>query len=137
MTAVEFEDPLGGVVEEVAVVRYRDDRARIARQELFEPFDGFGVEVVGRLVEQQHVGLLQQELAQSDAAFFAARQMLDLRVPCGQAQRVGRDFELLFGTAAVARRKDGFVFRLFGGERVEVGIGFGVGGVDFVELLLR
>ena len=56
MAAVEFENPLSGVVEEVAIVRHRHHGAREAREELFQPFDRFGVEVVGRFVEQQHVG---------------------------------------------------------------------------------
>lgn len=136
MATVEFENPFGGVVEEVAIVRHRDDGAQITREELFEPFDGFGVEVVGRLVQDQHVGLLQQELAQRDAALFAAGQIFDLRVPGGQAQRIGGDFQLLLRAAAIARREDGFVLGLFGRELVEVGVGLGIGGVDFVELLL-
>ena len=57
MAAVEFEYPLGGVVEEVAVVGDGDDGAGEAHEELLQPFHRLGVEVVGRLVEQQHVGL--------------------------------------------------------------------------------
>ena len=41
-------------------------------QMLFEPRDGLGVEMVGRLIEQQNVRLLQQQTAESDAAFFTA-----------------------------------------------------------------
>ena len=55
VAAVELEDPLGGVVEEVAVMRHRDHGARKFRQELLEPIHALGVEVIGRLVEQQHV----------------------------------------------------------------------------------
>ena len=72
LTAIELEDPAGDVVEEVAVVRDRDDRARVLLQERLEPRHRFGVEVVGRLVEQQQVGLLQQQAAQRDAALLAA-----------------------------------------------------------------
>jgi hypothetical protein len=39
---------------------------------LFEPRDGFGIEVVRGFVEQQHVGAAQQGLAERDAATFAA-----------------------------------------------------------------
>ena len=61
--AVEFEDPAGDVVEEVAVVGDDQDRARIAAQMPFEPPGGFGVEMVGRLVEEEKFRLLEEELA--------------------------------------------------------------------------
>ena len=57
MTAVELEDPFGSVVEKIAVVRDRHDRARKLLQKLLEPFNAFRIEMVGRLVEQQHIGL--------------------------------------------------------------------------------
>ena len=55
--AVQLEDPLGDVVEEVAVVGDGHDGARILLQEALQPLDALGVEVVGRLVEQQQVGV--------------------------------------------------------------------------------
>ena len=60
-TAVELEDPLGDVVEEVAVVGDRHDGARVLLEEALEPVDRLGVEVVGRLVEQQQVGVAEQQ----------------------------------------------------------------------------
>ena len=63
--AVELEDPLGDVVQEVPVVGDGQDRALVLGQVLFEPLHALGVEVVGRLVEQQQVGLGQQQLAQA------------------------------------------------------------------------
>ncbi len=75
VAAVEFENPLGGVVEEVAVVGDGDHGAGEAGEELLQPLHRFGVEVVGRLVEQQHVGAREQQLAQRDAALFAAGEM--------------------------------------------------------------
>ena len=71
--AVELEDPAGDVVEEVAVVGDDEDGARIVAQVALEPQHRFGIEVVGRLVEQQKLGLLQQQPAQRDAAALAAR----------------------------------------------------------------
>ena len=52
MAAIEFENPAGHVVEEVAVVRDGDDRAFILLKMLFEPLHRFGIEMVRRLVEQ-------------------------------------------------------------------------------------
>ena len=92
--AVELEDPAGDVVEEVAVVGDRDDRARVLREVALEPRDRLGVEVVGRLVEQQQVGRAQQQPAQRDAAALAAGERRDVGVRRRQPQRVHRDVEL-------------------------------------------
>ena len=54
--AVELEDPAGHVVEEVAVVRDRHHRALVVVEEALQPGDGLGVEMVGRLVQEQQVG---------------------------------------------------------------------------------
>ena len=69
---VEFENPAGDVIEEVAVVGNGDNGAGEVVQVVFQPGDGFGIQVVGRLVEQQHVGVRQQQAAEGDAAFFPA-----------------------------------------------------------------
>ena len=136
LAAVELEDPFGRVVEEVAVVRDRDHGAGETLQELLEPVDRLGVQVVGRLVEQQHVGLGQQQAAQRDAALLAARKHADLGVPRRQAQRVGGDLELQVGVFAAGRGDQRLELVLLGGQRVEVGIGLGVGGVHLVQALL-
>ena len=70
--AIELEDPVHDIVEEIAVVGDEDDVAGIVDQMLFEPLDALGVEVVGRLVEQQDAGLLEQQPRQRDAALLAA-----------------------------------------------------------------
>ena len=93
MAAIQFQDPAGDVVEEVAIVRDRDDGARIAFEETFQPRHRLGVQMVGGLIEQQHVGLRQQQAAQRDATAFAAGNLGHIRVPRRQAQRVGGDFE--------------------------------------------
>ena len=120
MPAVELEDPAGDVVEEVAVVRDADDRARVLLEVFLEPGDGFRVEMVGRLVEQQHVGLRQQQAAERDAAALAARELRHLGVPGRQAQRVGRDVELALEVVAVDGREESLELPLFRGELVEV-----------------
>ena len=63
--AVELEDPLRDVVEEVAIVGDRDDGARVLAEEPLEPLDRLGVEVVRRLVEQEQVGVLEQQPARA------------------------------------------------------------------------
>ena len=137
MTAIEFEDPLGRVVEEVAVVRHRDDRPGKAREKLFEPLHALGVEMIGRFVEQQHVGFREQQAAQRDAALLAARERLDLRIPGRKAQRVGSDFELLLDVVAAFGEEHRFEARLLFGERFEIGVGLRVRCEDLVETLPR
>jgi hypothetical protein len=55
------------VVEEVPVVGHGQDGTVVGRQVLLEPEHALRVEVVGGLVEQQEVGLLQKQLAQRHA----------------------------------------------------------------------
>ena len=59
--------------------------AGVLRQVPLEPLHGLGVEVVGRLVEQQQVGLLEQQLAQRDPPALAAGELVDQ--PSGGGQR--------------------------------------------------
>ena len=94
MAAVNFGDPFGHVVEEVPIVRDRDDGAGVALQVLLEPQHRFCVEVVGRLVEEQQVGLLEQKLAQCHAATFTTGEHGDVCVRRRAAQRVHRLLEL-------------------------------------------
>ncbi|CAB4755840.1 unannotated protein [freshwater metagenome] len=61
--AVELEDPLGDVVEEVAIMGDGDDGAGVLLEMLLEPLDALGIEVVRRLVEEEQVGLAKEQLA--------------------------------------------------------------------------
>src|SRR5437879_2959126 len=86
VAAVELENPLGRVVEEVAVVRHRDHGAGKPPQKLLEPLDAFRIEVVGGLIEQQDIGLGEQQPAQRDAALLAAAERRDHGSQRPQAQ---------------------------------------------------
>ena len=67
-------------VHELAIVRGHQQRAGIALQELLQPDDGFDIEVVGRLVHQQHVGPAEQHAGQRDAHFPAAGERADVAI---------------------------------------------------------
>ena len=69
------DDPL----EEVAVVGDHDERARPAVEEVLEDVEGLDVEVVGGLVEEQHVGLGEQQPQQLEAAALATGQVAEPR----------------------------------------------------------
>ena len=59
-------------VEEIAVVRYGEDRAAVVFEVIFQPEQGIYVEVVGRLVQKEYFGLFEQKAAQLQARLFAA-----------------------------------------------------------------
>ena len=60
----------------------------------FEPCHRLGIEVVGRLVEQEQVRLRQQQPAQCDAAALAAGELCHIRLVERAAQRVHRLIDL-------------------------------------------
>ena len=130
--AVEFQNPFGRVVQKVAVVGDRYHGAGVTLQKLLQPIDRLGVQVVGGLVQQQHIGFGKQQTAQGHAALFTTRQNLDPGVPGRQAQGVGGNFQLVLGIGTGAA-DDGLHLGLFSRELVEVGVGLTVGGVDLVQ----
>ena len=73
--AEQRPDRVGDPLEEVAVVGDHDEGAGPAVEEVLEHVEGLDVEVVGGLVEQQHVGLGQQQPQQLEAAPLAAGQV--------------------------------------------------------------
>src|SRR5688572_11175558 len=133
VAAVQLEDPAGDVVEEVAVVGHADDGARVLLEVPLEPRHGFRVEVVRRLVEQQHVRLREQQPAECDAAALAARQLRDLGLPRRQAQRVRRDVELALEVVPVDAREEGLELALLGRELVEVRVRLAIERVHLLE----
>ena len=135
LAAVEFEDPARHVVEEVAVVGDGDDGAFVLLEVLLQPVDALGVEVVGRLVEQQDVGLLQEQAAEGHAAAFAAAEVGHQLVLVGTAEGVHGAFQLGVEVPSVVGFQQLRELSLAGDELVEVGIGLGEGVVHLVVLL--
>ena len=84
-------------------MRHRHDRALVFLQEPLEPGHRLGVEVVGRLVEQQQIRRRQQQPAQRDAATLAAGQRRDVGIGRRAAQRVHRQLELRVDLPGVDR----------------------------------
>ena len=134
-TAVELEDPLGDVVEEVAVVGDRDDRARVLLQEALQPVDRLGVEVVGRLVEQQQVGVAEEQAGERHAALLAAGERGDVGVVGRAAQGVHRDVDVALEVPGVGGGDPVLERGLLGADGVVVGVGVGPLGHDRVVLV--
>ena len=72
-----------------------------SRIQRFQPLDGFGVQVVRGLVQQEDVRLLQEEAAQRHPAPFTAGQRADLRVRRRALEGVHRPFQLRVDLPAV------------------------------------
>ena len=131
--AIEFQNPAGDIVEEVAVVGDGDDGAFVTLQMFFEPLHGFGVEVVGGFVEDEDVGFFKQQAAEGDAALFAAGERAGFSVGGRAAEGIHGHVELAIEFPGV----DGVEFFLEGALFFEelvhgvVGHGFGeLGGED-------
>ena len=77
--AGERVDVVAHALDEVAVVADDDERAGPGVEQVLERGQGVDVEVVGRLVEQQDVGLAHQQAHQLQAPALAAGEVLDQR----------------------------------------------------------
>ena len=71
---VEVEDPVDDRVEQLDVVADDHEAALVAAQEVAQPPDRVGVEVVRRLVEQQRRRAGEEDAGQLDPAPLAARE---------------------------------------------------------------
>ena len=89
---VQVPDLVDDLVEQLDVVADHHDAALVRAQEVAQPGDRVGVEVVGRLVEQQRGRVGEQDPGQLDPAPLAAGQRAQRLVehPVGQAE-VGAD----------------------------------------------
>ena len=74
-------------------MRDTDNRTCILLKMLFQPVDRLGVQMVGRLVQQQYVRLLQQQAAKGYAAAFTTRERVDNLIFGRTAQGVHRPFQ--------------------------------------------
>jgi len=70
------------VIEEVAVVADHQHRTGIAFEVVFQPFHGGKVQVVGGLVQNEHVRLFQQQLCQPQPRQLAAGEHRNVLLPC-------------------------------------------------------
>ena len=71
---IEVGDVGADLIQEMTIVTDDDHRCVVIVQRALEPADRVDVEVVGRLVEQQHVGRREQRLREQHAQLQAGRQ---------------------------------------------------------------
>ena len=65
---IEIDDPGRQLVNELPIVGDEDDGAAKILEELFQPVDGVDVQVVGRLVQQQQIGVAGERTGQGHLA---------------------------------------------------------------------
>ena len=92
-SAVQLEDPAGDIIEKITVVGDCDHRAGVLLQVFFQPGHGFSIKMVGGLIQQQNVGLLQQQTAQCHATALATRKNFDRGLGWRAAQRIHCHFQ--------------------------------------------
>ena len=102
----DLDRPVDRHVQEVAVVRDQQVRARIVRQIRFQPVAGFEIQVVGGLIEQQQARLFEQQLRQRQAHLPAARKFLGAPLPVflAEPQPVEHRADLRLDRVAIAIR---------------------------------
>ncbi len=83
--AVDLRYVVDHGVEEVAVVADHDAGERGGGEELFEPLDAFEIQVVGGLIEEQHVGRLGDLAGDGEAALPAAGEGFGAHGGVGEA----------------------------------------------------
>ena len=111
-----------------------NNRSRIVVQVLFKPRDSFRIKVIGRLVEQENVGLLQKQTAQSHAAAFTAGKNVNNLLRRRAAERVHRKFKVVIKIPRIKRVKPVLQFRLPRTQFIKIRIGVAERFVYFVEL---
>jgi hypothetical protein len=108
LSAIDLGDPFGHVVQEVAIMGDRQDCSRVRGEVLLQPQHAFGVQVVGRLIEQQQVRLLQQQLAQSHPSPLTTGEDGHIGIRRRATERVHGLFQLGIEVPGISR-VDGFL----------------------------
>ena len=71
----DLDGAVGDIIDESAVVGHEQQGCVAVFQEGFQPLDGLDVQMVGRLIEQQHVRASQQQFGQLDTHAPAAAEL--------------------------------------------------------------
>ena len=119
---------------------HRDDGARIHLQRPLQPGDRLGIEVVGRLVQEEQVGLGQEQPAQGHPPSLPPRERADVGVTGREPERVHGDLEGAVELPGAGGVDLGLEVGLLGQQRVNVRVGLAEGGAHLVvpvDQLLR
>ena len=115
LAVVQLHDARGDAVQKTPVVRDEEAGAAVVCQKILDPGNRLNIEVVGRLVEQEQVGLCGDGARQHDLAEFAAGERAAEGVARRQVQFLRDDLDLASGVPGVVEREDALKLFLFGG----------------------
>ncbi len=93
-------------------MRNENESIGISGQVLLKPVTGFEIEMIGRLVEQQQIGLLQQKFCEGDAHLPAPGEFFGAARPVVAAEAKTRENLTDLRLERVAVASDEFVFEL-------------------------
>jgi hypothetical protein len=99
---VQVEHPVHGLADELDVVADHDQPALVVLQELAQPHDAVGIEVVGRLVEDHRLRVGEQDARELDAAALTTGEGLQRLIedPIREREVVGDGCRLRLGRIA-------------------------------------
>ena len=100
---IEFQDGVAHLVEEESVVGYHEDGLIATVQIALQPLNHLQVEVVGRLIEHQEVGLVNQHIGKRHTLLLATTQLSHRLIHVGDMQLCENllSLEHLFGVILV------------------------------------
>ena len=107
------------MVEEVPVVSYSNYRTFVLLQVLLQPVDGFGIKVVGRLIEEQYVGLLKQQTTERPRR-RSPPERCSTDWSSGGQRRIHRTLQLTVEVPGIGSVDDVLQLRLTGEELVHL-----------------
>ena len=72
LTIADLDHPAHEAIQEEAVMRDYNDRSRVAKEGFLENVLRLQVQMVGRLVEDQEIGILEQDFQEGQTGLFSA-----------------------------------------------------------------
>ena len=107
LAIINIRDICADLIQEMTVMGNYDNRIFKVHQEILQPFNRMDIQMVGRLVQKQNIGIAEQSLCQKHLHLLSACQLLHLRIMefiCNP-QTVQQHFRIGFRSPAVQLRK--------------------------------
>ena len=74
LTVTDLDHPVNMTVQKKAVVGNDNDRTCIAEEGILKNVFRFQIQMIGRLIENQQIGILEKDFQQRQSGFFPARE---------------------------------------------------------------
>ena len=107
LAIIDIRNICADLIQEMTVMGNHDNRIFKVHQEILQPFDRMNIQMVGRLVQKQNIGIAEQCLCQKHLHLLSACQLLHLRIMefIRNPQTVQQHFRIGFRSPAVQLRK--------------------------------